>query len=488
MRPNRWITVLPVSLALLLGACSSGPTPSVAEGAKPEEVYLDAVCGSGQERVLFALLAQGYQQNQGIDAQQVLEQAGIAVTSTERAVEMLRSPNVAWPAAVTADVEQVASKEEVIAGDLGVVAGADSAGLDEALEVFFNRPDNADGSGERVRSELGLGKPGDCPVSPTSERAFVVLVQRFAPTVYERGNEAVLALGREACVIRGLGLSTADETKQLMDLDLTEAQAGVVVEAAIDNLCPESTTDAGAPDTKAQVDAVLDRMIDGTLILTQRSPAGRPEVIAQFEDARAEWAAAADLLASPLPGVPADVQESVLGALEQTLDAMTNVLSCLQSSSTSSCDSEISTNSRLSNELGQELATLIPYGTRSGEEVLAEINGESSGGSSAGGSTSGTAPNSVSQANALEKALQYLAYSAFSRQGLIDQLKYEGFSDADATYGADSAGADWNQQAALKAQEYLDYTSFSRSGLIEQLQFEGFTLAQATYGADAVGL
>jgi hypothetical protein len=29
---------------------------------------------------------------------------------------------------------------------------------------------------------------------------------------------------------------------------------------------------------------------------------------------------------------------------------------------------------------------------------------------------------------------------------------------------------------------------FSRSGLIEQLIFEGFTPAQAKYGADAVGL
>ena len=39
------------------------------------------------------------------------------------------------------------------------------------------------------------------------------------------------------------------------------------------------------------------------------------------------------------------------------------------------------------------------------------------------------------------------------------------------------------QQAAKKAKEYLDYTSFSREGLVEQLVFEGFTSEQAEYGA-----
>jgi len=95
---------------------------------------------------------------------------------------------------------------------------------------------------------------------------------------------------------------------------------------------------------------------------------------------------------------------------------------------------------------------------------------------------------SVSEANAREKAQSYLEYSSFSRRGLIDQLKYEGFSTADATYGTDAQNANWNEQAALKAQSYLDLSSFSRSGLIDQLKYEGFTTAQATYGADAVGL
>jgi len=94
----------------------------------------------------------------------------------------------------------------------------------------------------------------------------------------------------------------------------------------------------------------------------------------------------------------------------------------------------------------------------------------------------------VSQKNAVAKAKSYLGYSAFSYTGLIEQLEYEQFSHADAVYGADNSGADWNQQAAKKAQSYMEYSAFSRGSLIEQLKYEGFTQAQAEYGADSVGL
>lgn len=91
------------------------------------------------------------------------------------------------------------------------------------------------------------------------------------------------------------------------------------------------------------------------------------------------------------------------------------------------------------------------------------------------------------QLNALSSARDYLNVMAFSHSGLIEQLKYEGYTDEEATYAADNCGANWNEQAEKKAQEYLNTTSFSRSGLIEQLQFEGFTAEQAEYGASAVG-
>ena len=94
----------------------------------------------------------------------------------------------------------------------------------------------------------------------------------------------------------------------------------------------------------------------------------------------------------------------------------------------------------------------------------------------------------VNQKNARQKAEQYLDYSAFSREGLIDQLEYEGFSENDAEYGTDSLNADWREQAAIKAKEYLDYSSFSRKGLIDQLVYEGFTQKQAEYGVSTTGL
>lgn len=105
--------------------------------------------------------------------------------------------------------------------------------------------------------------------------------------------------------------------------------------------------------------------------------------------------------------------------------------------------------------------------------------GGNSGGNSAGATTG--------QKNALAKAQQYLSIMAFSYSGLVEQLKYEGFSTEEATYGADHCGADWNEQAAKKAQEYIDLMAFSRQGLIDQLKFEGFTQAQAEYGVSKVG-
>ena len=85
---------------------------------------------------------------------------------------------------------------------------------------------------------------------------------------------------------------------------------------------------------------------------------------------------------------------------------------------------------------------------------------------------------------ATQSAREYLASQAFSRSGLIHQLEYEGFSEAEATRGVDAVHANWYVQAVRDAREYLASQSFSRSGLIRQLRYEGFTLRQATYGVN----
>jgi hypothetical protein len=102
--------------------------------------------------------------------------------------------------------------------------------------------------------------------------------------------------------------------------------------------------------------------------------------------------------------------------------------------------------------------------------------------------TTTTAQFTRSEQNAIAKARDYLDYTSFSRSGLIEQLEYEGFSNAESTLAADYLNVDWNEQAWKKAEEYLAYTSFSRSGLIGQLEYEGFTTEQATYGVDKTGL
>ncbi len=103
------------------------------------------------------------------------------------------------------------------------------------------------------------------------------------------------------------------------------------------------------------------------------------------------------------------------------------------------------------------------------------------------GTEDGSADLTMGQKNALLKAESYLSMTAFSYDGLVKQLEFEGYSHDEAVYGADNCGADWNEQAAAKAKSYLDMTAFSRDGLITQLEFEGFTHEQALFGAEANG-
>lgn len=94
----------------------------------------------------------------------------------------------------------------------------------------------------------------------------------------------------------------------------------------------------------------------------------------------------------------------------------------------------------------------------------------------------------ASQQNAVRTAQDYLDMSGYSRNGLIDQLEYEGYSTADASYAVDSISVNWYVQAARTAKDYVDMSGYSRSGLIDQLVYEGYTPAEAAYGASAVGL
>lgn len=93
----------------------------------------------------------------------------------------------------------------------------------------------------------------------------------------------------------------------------------------------------------------------------------------------------------------------------------------------------------------------------------------------------------VGERNALESAMSYLSFSAFSPNGLVDQLKYEGYTQNEAVYAVNHCGADWNEQAVRSAKNYLSISAFSYRGLTEQLLYEGFVSAQANYGVENCG-
>ena len=71
------------------------------------------------------------------------------------------------------------------------------------------------------------------------------------------------------------------------------------------------------------------------------------------------------------------------------------------------------------------------------------------------------------------------------RTGIFPSIQQ--FTDEQAQYGADNCGADWNAEAAESAKSYLEHSSFSRQELLEQLMYEGFTQEQAEYGVSAAG-
>lgn len=96
--------------------------------------------------------------------------------------------------------------------------------------------------------------------------------------------------------------------------------------------------------------------------------------------------------------------------------------------------------------------------------------------------------STISRANAVRSAKEYLHTMAFSRTGLIHQLRFDGYTAGDARYGVSHAHANWMRQAVRAAKDYLHTMPFSRSGMVQQLEFDGFTHGQALHGARAAGL
>lgn len=106
------------------------------------------------------------------------------------------------------------------------------------------------------------------------------------------------------------------------------------------------------------------------------------------------------------------------------------------------------------------------------------------------GSQSGsqTAAATENQQKALDKANEYVDTLPLSRDGLIKQLEYDGYTTDVATYAADNCSANWNKEAKEMAEQYMDSTTYTYKDMVQQLETEGFTKDQAKFGAKAVGL
>lgn len=106
----------------------------------------------------------------------------------------------------------------------------------------------------------------------------------------------------------------------------------------------------------------------------------------------------------------------------------------------------------------------------------------------AAGSQSAISSETENQKRARLDAKTYYESSWFSRTGMIDQLEFDGFSNADAAYGVDALGVDWALEAEGMADAEIRSDWFSRQGLIDVLVYQGFTDAEATTAVDALGV
>ena len=91
------------------------------------------------------------------------------------------------------------------------------------------------------------------------------------------------------------------------------------------------------------------------------------------------------------------------------------------------------------------------------------------------------------QEAALAAAQKRLAQAPCSYRGLVRSLEAEGFSLPNAVYAADHCGADWERQAVLCVRRWLSEHPFPLRQLLARLMEEGFTEAQARYGASKNG-
>ena len=94
--------------------------------------------------------------------------------------------------------------------------------------------------------------------------------------------------------------------------------------------------------------------------------------------------------------------------------------------------------------------------------------------------------NNTELENAIESAEAYNKIFAYSKKGLIENLKYEGFSEDIAECAVKSINANWKENCVRSAYSYLDLSPFSKEELIHQLDYDGFTAEEIDYAMNQI--
>jgi hypothetical protein len=213
--------------------------------------------------------------------------------------------------------------------------------------------------------------------------------------------------------------------------------------------------------------------------------------IPSFRSLLKAWTSNRLMFVSSLVVVPAVVILIVVSATQPGITVDTLTPGANSSKSPEENQDSASTDS---GEPESEASSASPSPSGSASPSSSSSGGNVGNSPSSGGSTTSTRSptpfvESASQAEAKQAAAVYLnqeyQYSRplFSRVVIIQMLRDDGYTLADATYAAGAVSHDWSAEAALMANDLIGNSYYSRSGLIAELRSENFTSSEASYAA-----
>lgn len=90
------------------------------------------------------------------------------------------------------------------------------------------------------------------------------------------------------------------------------------------------------------------------------------------------------------------------------------------------------------------------------------------------------------QTDAAQRATDYLTYFTMSRQGIIDQMIFDGYDEQESAAAVDKLDVNWDEVAVRKAALYRTAFPMTEKRLTYQLRYDGFTEEQTARAVQAV--